>query len=246
MTLYVQNRASGDQVNLGIPQNQAQYTLQVPPGEYIAYALTVGTELAGIYSECALNVAACTNHQPLPFPVRGGQTTTKINLCDWYTPPGLITANSDSAASGAVMVTTLQKMNVFAGPGLDFPTLGFAPSRAAAPALGRSADGSWLQIPYPAAEGSAWIYAPLTVVSGQLDTLPLVLPETRPVEATPPRLKPSTTQFSPAAWSASFNQGVVHFKGSIKDERGRPVNGFSILADNGTWSVLSHPTGASH
>jgi hypothetical protein len=228
---------------LDIPQNRPQYSLQVPGGEYIAYALTVGTELAGVYSGCALNTDACTDHQPLPFAVQGGQTTENINLCDWYNPPGLITASPDSAASEAVTVTTVQKINVFAGPGLDFPTLGFAPSRASAPALGRNADGSWLQIPYPSVEGSAWIYAPLTLVSGQPDTLPLILPETSPASS---GREPSTTQFSPNAWNASFNEGVVHFIGSIKDEQGQPVNGFSILADNGTWSVLSHPTGASH
>jgi hypothetical protein len=38
----------------------------------------------------------------------------------------------------------------------------------------------------------------------------------------------------------------VQFKGRIRDEGGNLVNGFSILLSNGSWSVLSHPTGASH
>jgi hypothetical protein len=245
VTLYLQNSTTGDLTELDIPQNQPQYSLEVLPGDYIAYALTVGTELAGVYSACALG-APCTDHQPLSFQVQSGQATEKIDLCDWYNPPGVITANADSAAAEPVMVTAVQKMNVFAGPGLNFANLGFAPSRASAPALGRSADSSWLQIKYPSAEGSAWIYAPLTLVSGNLEALPLASPETGPEQVAPPRLEPSTTQFSPTAWSAALNEGVVHFKGTIKDEQGRPVNGFSILADNGTWSVLSHPTGASH
>ena len=247
MILYLQDTATGALTELNIPQNQTQYILEVPPGEYHAYALTVGTELAGVYSQavrCGLN-AACTNHRSLPFQVQSGQTTKRIDLCDWYNPPGLVSTNPNSATAGVVTVTTVQKMNVFAGPGLNFPTLGFAPSRASAPALGRTVDGSWLQITYPTAAGSAWIYAPLTQVGGQLDVVPLVLPEINLGEDPLSKLERSITQFSPAAWSAWFNESIVHFKGSIKDEQGRPVNGFSILADNGTWSVLSHPTGAS-
>jgi uncharacterized protein YraI len=49
-----------------------------------------------------------------------------------------------------------------------------------------------------------------------------------------------------ATWRPAVNADIVHFKGSIRDTAGRPVIGYSVLIDNGTWSVLSHPTGASH
>jgi hypothetical protein len=231
---------------LDIPQAKPQYTLTAPPGEYIAYALTVGTELAGTYSKAVLCGLSdiCTDHRPLPFRVRGDETTEKIDLCDWYYPPGPV-ATAPNASTEAVMVTTVQKMNIFANPGLNYPTIGFAPARASAPALGRNKDGSWLQIEYLSAKGSAWIYAPLVQVAGPVDTLPLVA-MANPTRTIQTELLASPDQFTPAAWNASVNPSVVHFKGSIKDEKGRPVNGFSILADNGTWSVLSHPSGASH
>ncbi len=247
LVVYLENTVTQAVAKLAIPQNQAQYSLEVPPGEYIAYALTVGTELAGSYSQavpCGLS-AACTDHRPRPFQVQSLQTTESIDLCDWYDPPGNLAPNPDSATVEAVTVTAVQKINVFAGPGLDYPMTGFAPSRASAPVLGRNADGSWLQITYPSAEGSAWIYGPLVRVVGSLEHLPVVaVPATSETKSS--KLAPSTDQFTATAWSSSFNKGVVHFIGAIKDERGRPVNGFSILADNGTWSVVSHPTGASH
>jgi hypothetical protein len=244
--LYLENTVTRALIKLAIPQDRPRYTLTAPPGEYIAYALTVGTELAGTYSKavpCGLS-DICTDHHPLPFQVRGGETTEEIDLCDWYNPPGRVVTMPD-ASTEAVMVTTVQKMNIFANPGLNYPMIGFAPALASAPALGRNEDGSWLQIKYPSAKGSAWIYAPLVQVAGPVDTLPLVA-MTNPTRTIQTKLVASTDQFTPAAWNASNNPGVVHFKGSIKDEQGRPVNGFSILADNGTWSVLSHPTGASH
>ncbi|HXV97309.1 MAG TPA: hypothetical protein VEC93_02730, partial [Anaerolineae bacterium] len=210
--------------------------IEAPAGEYYAYALTVGTEMAGLYAQA--------DHTLRPFQVESGQTTAEINLCDWNNPPGIIPAGS--ATTQIVTVSTLQKMHVFSGPGLDYALLGPAPARATAPALGRNPDSSWLQIEYPTAGGNAWIYAPLVQIAGQPTTLPVVLPEADPAQTKGAKLEPSKNQFSPTAWSVSFNESVVHFKGFITDEAGQPVNGFSILADNGTWSVLSHPTGASH
>jgi hypothetical protein len=248
MILYLQNTATGALTELNIHKNQTHYTLEVPPGEYHAYALTVGTELAGIYSQtvrCGWN-ATCTTHRSLPFQVQSGQTTAKIDLCDWYNPPSIIPVDPGSATTEPVTVKTLQKMIVFGGPGLDYPTIGLAPSRAVAQALGRNADSSWLQVEYPTAEGSAWIYAPLVQIVGQPKTLAVLLPKPASPQEIGPKLEPSKNQFTPTAWKASSNEAVVHFKGFITDKAGNPINGFSILADNGTWSVLSHPTGASH
>lgn len=241
--LYLENTATGALIKQDIPQDKPWYTLTVPPGEYITYALTVGTELAGTYSKAVLCGLSdiCTDHRPLPFRVRAGETREEIDLCDWYNPPGPVA----TASPAAVMVTAVQKINVFANPGLNHPIIGFAPARASAPALGRNKDGSWLQIKYPSATGSAWIYAPLVQVAGPADALPLV-PMATPTRTMRTKLFANTDQFTPAVWNASNNPSVVHFKGFIQDEKGRPVNGFSILADNGTWSVLSHPSGASH
>jgi hypothetical protein len=242
MTIYLENTATTALTKRAISSpNQLRYTLTVPPGQYIAYALTVGTELAGAYSyavPCGLS-AACADHRPLPFQVQSNQITKHIDLCDWYDPPGFVPTHP--AAKG-VTVTTVQKMNVFAGPGLRYGPVGFVPPLTSAPVLRRNKDGSWLKIPYLRGEGAAWIYAPLTQLAGPLESLREAAEPALPL---PSKLSPAKDQFVPTAWSASGNEAIVHFKGVFKDAEGQPVNGFSVLADNGTWSVVSHPGGPS-
>jgi hypothetical protein len=136
-------------------------------------------------------------------------------------------------------VQTLQKMNVHAGPSLNAPIVGDVPPRVTAAAVGQSVNGDWLQVEHPQA-GAVWIYAPLTKVSGRPEALPVILSD-----FDTPEVEDQRSQFTPAAWSTEANQSVVHFKGSISDDAGQVVNGYSVLLYNGTWSVLSHPTGAS-
>lgn len=241
MTLYLKPTAAGATLEQKIEPDQAGFTLTAPPGEYIAYAQTVGTGLTGLYSEavtCGLG-PDCTGHQPLPFSVNRQQTTTSIDLCDWYIPPGVVSAGSGQNAS-PVQVVTLQQVNLFAGPGLAYDKLGVIPALTLARASGRSLDGDWLQLDYPVEDSSTgWVFAPLVQLSAAPDTLPVL-----DASSSPPA--PSPNQFIPAAWSAEANAGLMHLKGFIRDKAGQPVNGFSILADNGTWSVLSHPTGPSN
>lgn len=242
IVLYLKNTATGILTRKEISPSQPHYSLTVPPGEYTAYALTVGTEVAGVYSEAVLcgQDAACTDHRPRSFRVQSGQTTANIDLCDWYNPPGRVAP--DPAAADDVTVTTVQRMNVFAGPGLRYGSVGFAPPLASAPALRRNKDGSWLKISYPLNDGAAWVYAPLTRMAGPLESLREVAEPALPL---PAKLSPAKDVFMPTAWNASGNEAIVHFKGVFKDAEGRPVNGFSVLADNGTWSVVSHPGGPS-
>jgi hypothetical protein len=71
-----------------------------------------------------------------------------------------------------------------------------------------------------------------------------ILPVGTPTNTITPT--PQPFQFTPTAWHADGNPAIVHFRGTIRDEAGNPVNGYSVLVDNGSWRVLSHPTGASH
>ncbi len=248
MTLFLENTSSGDILKQPIQLDQADFSVAAPPGEYIAYAQTVGAGLTGLYSEAAVcgSGPGCTDHQPRPFQVNPQQTTTAINLCDWYNPPGVV-APQPGQSTDTVWVTTLQKVNLLAGPGLAYDALGVVPARTLARTLGRSADSNWLQLDYKLAENtSGWVYAPLLQITGAPGALPVVEAPPLPVPAAPAALPPSTDQFIPAAWSAQANAGIMHLKGFIRDKSGRPINGFSILADNGTWSVLSHPSGPSN
>jgi hypothetical protein len=152
-------------------------------------------------------------------------------------------------------ITLIQDMNVRSGPGTNYPVIGPGPAGESTDVLGRNADSSWLQVEYPPADdGIGWVYAPLVQVNGDPKTVDVVEVAPPPAaaapppqeEAPPPAPPPPKYQFTPTGWHASENAEIIHFKGRIKDEGGNLVNGFSLLLDNGSWSVLSHPTGASN
>ncbi len=155
---------------------------------------------------------------------------------------------------GPASVTILQDMNVRGGPGTNYPVIGPGPAGQTANILGRNDDNSWLQVEYPSADGTGWVYAPLVQINGNTEGIaiasappPPPTPVPEPVEPPPP--PPPTAipyQFTPTGWHASGNPGIIHFKGRIKDEAGNLVNGYSILIDNWAWSIMSHPTGASN
>lgn len=65
--------------------NQARYTLELHPGEYISFAWVPEYQLGGLYSQAVLCAANenCTDHSPVQFEVIAGQSLTGIDLCDW-------------------------------------------------------------------------------------------------------------------------------------------------------------------
>lgn len=116
MTAFFQDTASGQVTELKIAENQASFTVDLPPGQYIAFAyLSSGAELGGSYSNavpCGLSVD-CTDHAPLPFEVKPGETTRGVDLCDWYAPAA-VPANPHAAnAPLAGMVYSTQEGDVF-------------------------------------------------------------------------------------------------------------------------------------
>jgi uncharacterized protein YraI len=147
-------------------------------------------------------------------------------------------------------------MNVRSGPGTNYPVVGAGTVGQSTRVTGRNADGTWLQIEYPSADGIGWVFAELVQINGSPEAVeiaqapppppPLPTPTPAPQEQAPPPEPEKKYQFTPTGWHASGNQAIVHFKGRIKDEQGNLVNGYSVLVDNWSWSVLSHPTGASH
>ncbi len=100
MTAYFQNDVTGAITEMQIGENQTNYTFELEPGEYIAFAYPQegSISLGGMYSEavpCGLSVE-CTDHTPLVFAILPGETTEGIDICDWYAqdqmppPPGEI------------------------------------------------------------------------------------------------------------------------------------------------------------
>jgi hypothetical protein len=156
----------------------------------------------------------------------------------------------------AVTVTVLQNMNVRSGPGTNYPIVGAGSAGQSTLVIGRNDDGSWLKIEYPSADGTGWIFAELVQINGDAEAVeiaqapapppPPPTPAPAPQEQAPPEPEKPKYQFTPTGWHASGNAGIIQFKGRIKDEGGNLVNGFSVLVDNWSWGVVSHPSGASH
>ena len=241
LTLTFETTGGDKAVTLDIPAGQPEFVVNLPPGEYVAYAHTVGTGLRGSYSQavpCGLT-RNCIDHSLRPFSVPPGGEIAGIELCDWYRRPGVLPHPPDATDTTAVSVTTLQNMHLLNAPDLAEPPLQTLPAAVTAPATGRSKDNQWLHIEPPAGE-PGWIYAPLTVIQGDPTGLPVLAAGSGP-ESGPP------DQFTPARDRVRLpNSTVGHFRGNLLDAAGEPVNGYSLLLTNGTWSVLTHPSGPSH
>ncbi|MFN2265155.1 MAG: hypothetical protein ACK2UM_12910 [Anaerolineales bacterium] len=89
MTLYFQEINRGDLAYQSHPGDQTSYSIDLPPGSYIAFAYPDNSpEVGGLYSQavvCGLE-AECADHAPVIFEVKPGQETSGVNICDWYAP----------------------------------------------------------------------------------------------------------------------------------------------------------------
>ncbi len=89
MTLYFQEMASDAVTAVPHTDGTGAFSIDLPAGTYVAFAWRVGNEIGGSYSQavpCGLT-AACTDHSLIPFPVAGGETTSGVDICDWYGGP---------------------------------------------------------------------------------------------------------------------------------------------------------------
>lgn len=227
MAVTLENINTRNTVSLDVARGQITYTTALSPGTYTAVANTKGMHLWGGYT--------CNNTQPCPFEIEAGQTTT-VNLCNWYSPPGILPPRPNQAED-EVNVRLVQNMHARTGPHLSYPELGLVKAGTVLPALSRSADDEWLRVEHPELGVTGWLHAPLLQIMGN--------PAGLPVASGASDNKQRPIQFTPAIWQSGPNGNIVQFKGSIRDKAGRPVNGYSVFVDNGTWSVISHPTGAS-
>ncbi len=89
MTAFFRNEGTGDLFELPIAFNQTSFEIELPAGEYVAFAyLEEHPQMGGSYSAavaCGLSVD-CGDHSLMPFTVLPGETTGSVDLCDWYAP----------------------------------------------------------------------------------------------------------------------------------------------------------------
>jgi len=91
MTLYFEDVDTNLVSQFDHSDGSDNYAVNLFPGTYVAYAYPIGsTTLGGSYSEAVLCglTASCTDHTLVEFDVLPGQTTSDIDICDWYGEPG--------------------------------------------------------------------------------------------------------------------------------------------------------------
>lgn len=102
---------------------------------------------------------------------------------------------------GAVVATTIPpRTNVRRGPGTHYPVVASAPAGSRYEVIGINAARDWYQIRLPNRQESAWIFASLTSVNGDLENVPEV-PETA-IPAPPASTASATSAPASAAASA--------------------------------------------
>lgn len=255
-----------------LAEEQAAAELQFSPTRTPLPTFTPTPEGAGFIQVATLEPLPTLNEAVPMAPestTGSGQTEASQEVVPTETPTLVVPPTdtpipqpTDTPTPSVPMVTVKQNMNVRGGPGTNYPVIGSGSSGDTTKITGRNQDGSWVQVEYPSDDGRGWLYAPLVDVSGDVSTMPVAQASMDPLppppeiaapsepppaeQAAAPAPPPKQYQFTPDAWHASENAGIVHFKGRIKDEHGNLINGFSVLLDNWSWKVLSHPSGASH
>jgi hypothetical protein len=127
MTAYFQNVATHGVLTMPIAEGQDSFSVDLPPGTYLAYAWLPDFTFGGSYSQavpCGLT-AACTDHHPLPFEVAAGSSSVGVDLCDWYGQPGDVPLPPGVSGPPSPTATTASPAPTTSGPGNISGRLGY-------------------------------------------------------------------------------------------------------------------------
>jgi CSLREA domain-containing protein len=93
MELFFEEINSQSVEQFSHPGGSSNYSVEVPPGTYVAYAWRPPDYLiGGAYTQavpCGLSIN-CNDHSLIQFQVQAGQTTAGIDICDYYGDPGFV------------------------------------------------------------------------------------------------------------------------------------------------------------
>jgi hypothetical protein len=109
-------------------------------------------------------------------------------------PTGTIPTVTGTPLGPQVEVYSDQEMvELYDGPSMyDYAGVGILVAGETAGAIGRSEDGTWIEILYPGVpSGTAWIYAPYVSLTAE-SNLPIVANPPTPTPLTTPTLNPTT------------------------------------------------------
>ncbi|KAA3648085.1 MAG: hypothetical protein DWQ07_03575 [Chloroflexi bacterium] len=91
-SLYLEEVNTHELTEVLVDQGSGTYSVELSPGNYIAYAWMPEYTFGGSYSQAVLcgEGGSCTDHSLIIFTVVAGQTTSNIDVCDWDGGPGSV------------------------------------------------------------------------------------------------------------------------------------------------------------
>ncbi|HLF26739.1 MAG TPA: N-acetylmuramoyl-L-alanine amidase [Anaerolineae bacterium] len=98
---------------------------------------------------------------------------------------------------GKPTATASDNLNVRTGPGTGFDRIGRMPNGTTYEIVGRNQDSTWLQIPYPNAQGRGWVSAEYANIAGNLETIAVVSTPTTPTPPAPTPPPPAPEPVTP-------------------------------------------------
>ncbi|HEY3291640.1 MAG TPA: carboxypeptidase-like regulatory domain-containing protein [Anaerolineae bacterium] len=119
MTLYFENITDSSVTQIAIEPDQTTYDVELPTGDYYAYAWLPDFKLNGAYTTCGEN-SACNTHDLVLVNVRAGQTSPGVDIFDWYSkeplryPPGEKPVFGTIAGSVTYPSSLIPAMTVYA------------------------------------------------------------------------------------------------------------------------------------
>lgn len=116
-------------------------------------------------------VQAGTNPEPSPS-TTGGQAVSTLTPTPAGVAPGA--PASSTADGGVVAVVQPARLNVRAGPGIDYPVATTVLAGDQLPVLGRNANLTWVRVGMDkVSAGYGWVSAGLVTLSGDVEAIPL-------------------------------------------------------------------------
>lgn len=192
---------------------------------------------------------------PTPEPVTPEPTATATRVLDGHNAANPIQPDPpqpEAQQSTQPQLVAPGAVNIRSGPGLTYEVIGTLNANTAMPIVGRNADGSWWQIRITD-DRLGWV-ANSVVNASNTQNIPVAEAPPPPqasssiepqpaADNSPPLPPPPKYQFEPTGWWGDTNYGLTRFLGDIKDAAGNPVNGVSVRASCGNYTVISNPSG---
>lgn len=160
-----------------------------------------------------------------------------------HVPAGGASQASQTVGSLSAQLVSPGAVNIRSGPGLNFEAIGTLNPGTVLPIVGRNAERSWWQVEIT--NGTLGWVSNAVVKATLTENVPLV-DHARPVSAQPVigDEARSEFQYEPIGWRDNGGANLTQFSGEIVDRNGTPVNGTSIQASCGDYSIISKPSGS--